>query len=333
MSVDVNWKFEVYSLLKNGEIDKAESIVLEQMNSDLDDRENEDFLKAIKFWKNREELFLFSENSGPLLLDEWNKFLSFLKENEIDNKKLINSFKIYIYSKAIDFLIDSYKISPIKEKEILFKLGISFYEMGLVEKSLETFEYLSSLPGERDVRTFLWLGNLYYELGESELSQLMYNDTFFYFSQLVSIEEIKDQRIKKMKENIKNDGFVREEEILEWLPVYCYLYDILTVRRKLEYPDFVELREKILNYEKSIETGKNLNYIIIPRLVNHYIWLIDYYLFQANAIEPVKSVLSRMLELFELIENKESGKKLKERAGFLITSLLKKKQSVEVKEM
>ncbi|MGC8765273.1 MAG: hypothetical protein ACP5QT_05240 [Brevinematia bacterium] len=327
MAADVSWKFELYTLLKNGELDKAENLVLEK-SSDLSSKEDEDFLKTIKFWKNRSELFCFSESNGELLLDEWEKFLGFLKENKIDNKKLINSLKVFIYSKAIDFLIDAYRISPIKEKEILFKLGRSFYEIGLVENSLETFEYISSISSEKDPRIFLWLGNLYFEVGESDLSMLMYNDAFFYFSQLISLEDIKDPRIKKMADNIKLDGFQRDDEILEWLPVYCYLYDILTVKRKLEYSDFVELREKILNYERSLQANKSLKNVFLPRLINHYIWLIDYYLFQANAIAPVRSVLERILELLDGIEIEEVRKKLKERTEFLVNNLLKKKESV-----
>ncbi len=327
MTTDLSWKHEVYSLIKNGELEKAENYLLEKMDEDLETEDIESFLKAIKFWKNRREFFTFSENSGENLLTEWENFLDFCLRNDINNKKIINSLKAFVYSKAIDFLIDSYKSSPIKEKEKLYMIGKSLYELGFIDKALETFEFLFSLSSEKDYRVYLWLGNLYYETGEKELSMIMYNDVFFYFSQMVNIEDIKDPRIIKMVEQIKEDGFEKEEEILEWLPVYCYLYDVLTVKRKIDYGDFVDLRDKIKKYEKSMETDKKVYYVLIPRLINHYLWLIDYYLYQANSIEPVQSVLKRIIELFAEISNKDIVKKLKERTEFLINKLCERKIS------
>ncbi len=329
MPEDLNWKYEFYNIIKNGELDKAEDLIVEKMEHDIEDEDIENFLKAIKFWKNRREFFTFSENSGEVLLGEWNNFLTFCLNNRIENKKLLNSFKAFVYSKAIDFLIDSYKVSPIKEKEKLYMLGCALYELGFIDKAIETFEFLFSITNEKDYKIYIWLANLYYEIGENELSMMMYNDAFFYFSQLINAEDLKDVRIKKIIENIKKDGFVKEEEILEWLPVYCYIYDILTVKRKLEYGDFVDLRERIKKYEKSLETDKKVFYVLIPRLINHYLWIVDYYLYQANSIEPVQSVLKRIGELYEMLDNRDVILKLKERTDFVVNKLCEKKLALK----
>ncbi len=328
MSEDLNWKYEFYNIIRNGDLERAEDYILEKMESDIGDYDIEAFLKVVKFWKNRREIFSFSENSGEILLEEWEKFLTFCINNKIENKKLLNSIKAFVYSKAIDFLIDSYKLSPIKEKEKLYMIGVALYEVGFIDKALETFEFLFSLSNEKDYKVYIWLGNLYYEIGENELSMIMYNDAFFYFAQLIDPEDIRDVRIKKIIENIKEDGFTKDEELLEWIPVYCYLYDVLTVKRKLEYGDFVDLRERIKKYEKSIDTDKKILYVMIPRLINHYLWLIDYYLYQANSVEPVQSVLKRIVELFDMLE-KEVVRKLKERAEFIINKLCEKKLALK----
>ncbi|MCX7821253.1 MAG: hypothetical protein N2258_06220 [Brevinematales bacterium] len=329
MPEDLNWKYEFYDIIKNGELDRAEDFIIEKMESDIDDEDIEAFLKAVKFWKNRREFFNFSENSGEILLGEWENFLTFCINNRIENKKLLNSFKAFVYSRAIDFLIDSYKLSPIKEKEKLYMIGVALYEVGFIDKALETFEFLFSLSNEKDYKVYLWLANLYYEIGENELSMIMYNDAFFYFSQLINPEDIKDVRIKKIINNIKADGFLRDEELLEWVPVYCYLYDVLTVKRKLEYGDFVDLRERIKKYEKSLETDKKVLYVLIPRLINYYLWIVDYYLYQANSIEPVQSVLKRIIELFEMLDEKEVVKNLKERTEFIVNKLCEKKLALK----
>lgn len=334
MENTVEWKHELYRLLSYGELDRAEELILKIMDVNIDDLELDGFLKTIKFWQNRKEFFNFSENNGEVLLEEWEKFVNFCKNNKIDNSKLLSSLKSFIYSKAIGFLVDAYKISPIKDKEKLIKLGKAFYEVGLLDKAIETFEFLFSMDRERDLRIYLWLANLYYEVGEKDLSSVMYNDVFFYFSPMVEVNDIKDTKIKKCYDTVKEDFLGDNEEVIEWLPVYCYLYDVLTVKRKLEYVDFVELRKKIMDYEASLKNSdKKIVKVIVPRLINCYIWLIDYYLYQASAIEPVKSVLKRMMELFDTIENEMIKNKLKERSFFVFNNLIEKRQQLQNSEV
>lgn len=329
VQTSIEWKHKLYKLLNNGELDKAEELILNVMEVNFEDKEVDSFLKVIKFWKNRAELFDYSENGGENLLSEWKKFEVFCSENGIENKKLLTSIKSFIYSKAVDFLLDSYRVSPVKDREKLLKLGEAFYEIGLIDKSLETYEYLFSIDTEKDPRVYMWLANLYFEVGEKELSMMMYNDLFFYFSPLVEIKEIMDPAICRIYEMVKSDFSTKEEEIIEWLPVYCYLYDVLTVKRKLEYVDFVDLRKKILDFEKALSNNAKLRNVIVPRLVNCYIWLIDYYLYQASTVEPVKGALKRINELIDYVEFESTRNRLKERVDFVFKNLIEKKQALQ----
>lgn len=325
MSENIELKKSIYQALKDGTLDDAENMTLSAMEEDIHNPDYEKILKIVKFWQNRKDLFQFKDNNGERLFEEWDKFLEFCRANRIDTKKALLSVKSYIYSRIIDLLIDSYKLSPVPERETLIVLGQSFYEIGLVDKAIETLEFAMSLSAsEDDVRIYTMLGNLYHETGDSDLSMVMYNEAFLKYPQLINLETIDYQAIHKLKQMIVEDGF-KDHEVLEWIPIYGYIYEGLTTKRKLEYKDYVDLKEKAIDYEKSLTLDKKVIHIIIPRLMNYYLWIMDYYLFQVNAYGPAKNVARRVLELFGLVELPSVREKLTGRAGLLFKKLIENK--------
>jgi tetratricopeptide (TPR) repeat protein len=323
---NIELKINIYNTLKNGEFEASEELTLKGMEEDLHNQDYEKILKIIKFWQNRKELFLYKENGGESLFNEWDRFLGFCRENSIDNKKAILAVKSYIYSRLIELLIDAYRLSPVPERETLILLGQAFYEVGMVEKAIETLEYAMSIVlDDEDVRIYTMLGNLYTETGENELAMVMYNDAFFKFPQLINLDIIDFPPIHKLREMVKEDGF-NDNEVLEWIPVYGYFYEGLTVKRKMEYKDYMELKEKIIDYEKTLKVDKKAIPIIIPRLVNYYLWVLDYYLYQVNTKGPAENVVKRILFL---IDSAPLGGTVKEkltgRAGLMFKNIMENK--------
>jgi tetratricopeptide (TPR) repeat protein len=312
------------------DLGKAEDLTLKGMEEDLHNTDFEKILKTVKFWQNRKELFEFKENSGEKLFKEWDKFLDFCRGQGIDNKKAVLSIKDCVFRKAVDLLIDSYRLSPVPDRETLILLGQAFYEIGVIDKAIETLEYaLSLFAGDDDVRLFVMLGNLYTESGDSDLAMIMFNDAFLKFPQLVELEYIQFPAIQKIAGMVRQDGF-NGNEVPEWVPVFGYLYGGLTTKRKLEYKDYIELRDKILDYEKSLKIDKKVINIIIPRLINYYLWILDYYLYQINAAGPAENVIKRILDLLrELMLDGEVKKKLINKADALLKKLLSNCKSTQ----
>ncbi len=323
---NIELKKNIYQNLRIGELGGAEDLTLKGMEEDIHNTDYEKILKIIKFWQNRKEFFQYDDSNGEKLIEEWDKFLDFCKDQRIDNKKAVLSIKNFIFNRVIEILIESYRLSPVPERETLVLLGQSFYEIGMLDKSIETLEYAMSLAsGDDDIRIYSILGNLYYESGENDSAMVMFNEAFLKFPQLVNIENIEYPPIRNLKKVIEEDGF-KDNEILEWIAVYGYLYEGLTARRKLEYNDYMELKEKIIDYEKSLKIDKKVRNIIIPRLINFYLWVLDYYLFQLGAFETAENVSKRVIDLLDQVSCKEDTKnKLINRASLLFKSLLTKK--------
>lgn len=319
-------KKNIYGLLREGNIEAAEELTLKGMEDDLNNADYEQILKILKFWHNRADLFVFKEQNGEKLFAEWDHFVEFCEKNSIDNKKAFLSIKDFIFRKIVDLLIDTYKLSPVPDRETLILLGQSFYEIGLPDKAVETLEYAMNLSkDESDVRIFLLLGNLYGQTGEKDLAMVMYNEAFFRFPQQVNVDAIDYVSIQKLRQMAREDGF-KDNEVLEWIPVYGYLFDVLTARRKLDYNDYMGLKERITDYEKNLKVDKKSVNIIVPRLINFYYWILDYYLFEMKAYGPAENVMHRTQGLINAAQIDERVKeKLSGRANALFKKLLKDK--------
>lgn len=329
----VDTKNRIYSALKEGKLNAAEELALEAMEEDISDNDLEVILKIVKFWQNRTDFFEFSQevNNGELLFREWDAFIDFCVDNKVDNKKAFYAIKAFVFHNMVDLLIESYKLSPFKDREILIILGQAFYEIGMTGKAIETLEYAMSLPSnQKDVRVFTLLGDLYSQSGDTDRAMLMYSEAFFYFPQLVDVKNCDFPSIRKLYETVKKDGF-EENEIVEWIPIYGYLYGGLTSRRKLEYQDYMELVRRIKEYEKSLEIDKKVVNVIIPRLVNYYIWTFDYYMYQVKAVNGGRKVSKRILELLGACPGPEKAmEKIRSRADVLFRELLSRSWNVGV---
>lgn len=329
MPEGIEAKRDIYQLLKTGDFETAETRAAELLGDPGLARDAEMIMKAAKFWQNRRPLFIYSEDNGEKLYNEWDVFLGFCRENRVESKKTVLSVKDYVFRTIVDHLIETYQTSPMTSLETLILLGQAFYEVGMAEKAVETLEYaLSQSRGNEDVRVYIILANLYAGLNDNALAMVMLNEAFFRFPQFVDLDALDYPPLSRVREMIKKDGF-NDNELLEWMPVYGWLYDALTVKRRLEYQEYSDLKEKILDYEKSLKVDKKVVNIIIPRLVNFYLWAFDYSYHQMGAMGMCRNLKRRVDELLAEIPLHEGltaqvKQKLRERAEAVFLKMLQK---------
>ncbi|OHD53668.1 MAG: hypothetical protein A2Y33_07035 [Spirochaetes bacterium GWF1_51_8] len=323
-------KKDIYLALRDGNLAHAEEIALNAMAEQINDPDLEEVLKVVRFWQNRAELLSFSEerNSGEILFEEWDRFVQFASENSLGNKKVIGAVKSYVFRTIIDMLIEYYRINPCKDRHSLVMLGEAFYEVGESEKAIQTLEYALSFPGDgNDIRVYLLLGDMYAEIGNDELAMVMFGEAFYLLPQMINLAEITYAPVAKLRKKIEEDGF-SGNEVVEWVPVYGYIYKGLTVRRNLEYQDYMSLQQRIKEYEKSLKIDKKVVQIIVPRLINYYLWVFDYYLFQMKAQKGAKKVAERIVALYDELPEKDAlMKRLRERTKAICQGLLEEYNS------
>ncbi len=83
--------------------------------------------------------------------------------------------------------------------------------------------------------------------------------------------------IGKLIDNIRSQGF-DNSELCEWIPVYGVLYGVFNIKRELKALELGKLKQSIHALENRYEEEPENRYITVPRLLNRYFWLIDYYI-------------------------------------------------------
>lgn len=297
----VEAKHRLYQLLSEGRLDEVQNEALELMSAYPQDKDLEEILATVRFWKHRQEYFLLQDEAtgGEELFQEWWKYEHFRRENHYTNLKIYQSIRYFVFSRLVEILIELYQLSPVPRRDILVMLGEVFLSLGMVDRAIETLEYALSLgKSEDDVSLYVLLGNAYGEAGQEEMASVMYNDALYINPPMVEVEKITYPPLQKLAELIASHG-VKRELVGEWLPVYAFVHGTLKHKRELSSRAHYELRQRITMLEQTIKYDKKAIDVLVPRLINSYLWMLDYYLYQAKAKNNARALANKIVEVVD----------------------------------
>ncbi|MCX7882302.1 MAG: hypothetical protein N2314_03655 [Brevinematales bacterium] len=297
----VEAKHQLYQLLSEGKLDEVQQRALELMSVYPQDRDLEEILATVRFWMHRQEYFLLQDDAtgGEELFQEWWKYEHFRQENHYTSLKVYQAMRYFVFSRLVDILVELYQLSPVPRRDVLVMLGEVFLTLGMVERAIETLEYALSLgKSEEDVSLYVLLGNAYVEAGQEDMASVMYNDALYVNPPMVEIEKISYPPLQKLIELIASHG-VKRELIGEWLAVYAFVHGALKHKRELSSRAHYELKQRILMLEQTIKYDKKALDVLLPRLINSYLWLLDYYLYQAKAKNNARALATKIVQVVD----------------------------------
>ncbi len=327
----------IFQYLKAGRWSDVEQIAfaLEDQNTDFRDS----VLKVTRFWQKRLELFVYEkEDTGIELFKEWEHFVYFCGEYKVNDVNIFLATKSYVLKKVIDFLTKASREKDNTSREILVYLAYAFFEADVIDRAIDTLEFiLGRFQEENDARVYTLLGDLYAEVypenhPKRDLAVIMFNELFLKCVDTVDIDNIEYPDINKLIQGIRADLFP-ENEIKYWIPVYGFLYGGLTVRRNLRYEEYKKLQEQIVALENELREQENTS-IIIPKLMNVYFWVFDYYVYQMKTLGGAMQIYRRVLELFAVLYHvpgyEESAQKLGLHSEKVIEMLMRTAQEKQL---
>lgn len=294
---------EVYQLLEEGRFDEA----IGKLNALMD--ENPDYpgfeasYRAAKFWKNRDKE-ISSLNKGKqtadFLMTEWDEFKNYSRENNVIDSPAFKAVMRYIFFASSEH----YKIA-FKEQEstadnfdLLLNLGTCFLILGEHKSAIETLEYARS-SYKNHANLLAMLGEAYFYTEEISKSLLCFKDAFFINPSDIDLGILKSRPIMDIVEAIKRLK-PNCSEIREWIPVLGYTEDVFYARRNLYAEQVEAIKGEIFTLEKNyqnIDREKIQKTNIVPRLINKYLWMLDYFRFQNYDLENINEIKRRLIQL------------------------------------
>ena len=175
--------------------------------------------------------------------------------------------------------------------------------------AIETLEYARS-SHKNSAKLLAVLGEAYFHIDEISKSILYFKEAFFINPSEININLLKSKPIQNLIEIIhemKPDC----NDIREWIPIFGFTEDIFYMRRNLNNEQIETIKREIYSLEMNFQiTGKDkiASSNITPRLINKYLWMLDYFNNQERDLESIAEIKSRLIQIDKDIFNKYFNK-------------------------
>ena len=276
------------ALIEQGDCVQAKIVLEDALPADLD---NEDLSTAISFcafWienlENMEKLTAIEQ--GELLISQWNRFIVLIKQFLNPSELTLYAFKKGIYTKALDkFLEADDENDPKMRAELCRKTGLCKKRLGDYEEALELLNKANSEFPER--------ADCYDLCGETKLAKILFREAFFQDSESIELDNLDSPLIRGLIDRVQQQGYTGRP-LHEWIGAYGILMGVFNIKRPLRSQEIGRLKQDIYAKESEYKDPSNDSELIVPRLLNLYLWLLDYYLLSKESINKINELLLKI---------------------------------------
>ncbi len=298
------------SFIKDGSPDLAKKELERAFPADIENNRLRVFISYCNVWigaYGEIESYTGLER-GDFLLIKWNRFEEWTGQSSagFDSYELYESvmfaFKVCVYTRALNEFSQVQSDGDQKfQAEILRKTGLCEKRLGNYDKALELLrEANSQNPGQADI--LAEMADCLDLCGDSKLAKILYREAFFVDPEKVAIENLDSPLIHDLVSWISETKGYSGSELREWLPVYGILLGALNVKRPLKSQEVAHLKQSIYSKENELR-GAEKRELLVPRLMNLYLWLMDHYLLSRESTIKINELLLKIklldAEIFE----------------------------------
>jgi tetratricopeptide (TPR) repeat protein len=288
----------VYNLFKEGRFADSIERLEQALKIDFEYPGVTASLKCANFWIDKQAKLKGVEDRqerGEYLMLQWKHFSSFVKRIGDVSEKCLYSIRQYIFKTALEFYKSIYEESGVYDTDILMHMGRCYKGIGNYEKAIEYLEIASQQKSGAPI-VLAELADCYSLINEVRASKAFYREAFFLNPQEIDLSNIESAAMNRLIAKLKEKGFT-EPELSEWIPVYATIFGVFNVKRELRPIEFGQLKQRIFKFENDVKENKEKKAFLVPRLINHYFWLIDHYINTGEEKAKIDEVLLKIKSL------------------------------------
>ena len=296
---------QAYELLRQGKPAMAKPLLEDALADDLD---NEEILFAIRcasFWK--EELSAVARlgqpfDRGERIVTGWKQFTSGLDGSNYEASMHAVGWGIFTLA------LENYQQhledpQQLLRAEAYRKAALCHKQLGSYEVALaylrEANTLLESITKREDAAPILAeMADCYALCGQDNYAKVFFREAFFLAADRIDLQFLDSELILRLIDLVRQYGYP-ERVMQEWIPVYGVLYGVLNINRPLRPIEFSNLKRDITSLENEIQSPTSEIALLVPRLINKYFWLIDYYMNINDDREKINDTLRRIRLLNE----------------------------------
>lgn len=298
---------QVLNFLKSGEIEQASNELSVILQQHLDDPEVLYVLAGVDFWL--EKLDSLDKNAtafekGEFLISQWRSFLPYMQKKGEDRDAVLYALKRCAFSIALKFYQSLYKEEGVsQDPEVYRKIGLCYKALGDYERALRLLE--QAKDGNMESAPILAeLADCYALCGEMRFAKVLFREAFFKDAGKIELYFLESEIIQRLVKQVEDMGY-EGGEIAEWIPVYGLLYGVFNVKRGLRALEFGKLKQSVFWLENELKSAPpERTALLVPRLINHYFWLIDHYVNTDDDKAKINEILLKIKLLDENVYEK-----------------------------
>lgn len=289
-------------LLKQGNPETARKVLEDSLSRDLQNLEIIFTLKCATYWSQRLPRILELPTAferAESLVSQWKQFTDFLGDSPCFEQS-VYAVKFGIFNLALENYQQLFNENNKAQKaEVFRKTGLCYKKLGDFETSLRFLKDANTLLPEH-APILAEMADCYALCGEEKIAKVLFREAFYIDAQKIQIDFLESELITRLISRVEEKAF--EEEVLkEWIPVYGVLYGVLSIKRELRAFEVGKLKQAIFSLENELKESGSNPAILIPRLINHYFWLVDYYV-NSNDDERARSGINEILLKIKLLD-------------------------------
>ncbi|MCQ2604362.1 MAG: tetratricopeptide repeat protein [Spirochaetia bacterium] len=293
--------------ISRGNFGEARDIFNRILHDDLYNTRIRADMMYVNFWLARNSRFAEIEDNrkrGIYLLKQWKTFLGFIKDSEKD-EQVFFSIKMQIFQQALYYFNRFAGESRIMDASVLYYTGTCYKNMGNYDDAIKNLE-AANAKKNNDAAILAELADCYDLENHSMEAKLFFREAFYLDPQKIELETLESKMLQNLVARVSQMGYP-EKVMKEWIPVYGALDGIFNIRRELKGLEFAQLKQSIVTLEDSLTSDDKTKEMIIPRLINKYMWYIDFYQMLRNNSGVIENTLKKIRDLnpavYELYTN------------------------------
>ncbi len=291
------------NLLRLGQFAQAAAAFTAIFEHDPEYPEIDTAIKAARFWENRADSITDGApglDKGKFLKDEWNTFEAFIgNDDRFDSLPAINAIRTFVFTEAIHCYTRAWENTIAPDISLVHDIGECYFNIRDYAKAAETFEYAWELKRDssrilsRLADTCEAMAGETRELRKRAL--LLFREAFLHNPREIEIDRLRSHLIRHLVSEVRKAGF-SGEEVACWVPVHAAFEHSFSVKRELEEHEVNTLQEQSSRLEADLAKNGSNARILLPLLLNRYIWLLDHYTLQVNDAVKAELVRKRFIE-------------------------------------
>ena len=236
-----------YAKLKDSSLDAALSLLEQALDHDFDNDEIKHALKCVHWWIEHTRRIDDLRNpyeKGAFLISQFKQYFVFLGQLNNAYEQCQYAIRFFVYSKALYFF-EGLLSNPANQHDpgLLLLVGRCFKGLGNFDEALKYLEEALRIKRE-DAELLAEVADVNALLSQTKTAKALFREAFFIDPQKIDLRFMESALILKLRDIVSELGY-RNEELLEWIPVYGYLQGVFSVKRELKQVEAGRLKQSI----------------------------------------------------------------------------------------